>query len=123
MICLNSRRFVYVFKNRMHDSKTLKCSNSSQKVQILLKKLEEIRNRSSYREKFIQGTDKFVRPNKMFEFPSIRVIASQLHDAYNICSDIAAPVVNLCSYLTFSTRPYFFTWLPLASMPCCHACK
>ena len=123
MICLNSRRFVYVFKNRMHDSKTLKCSNSSQKVRILLKKLEEIRNRSSYREKFIQGTVKFVRRNEMFEFPSIRVFASQLYDAYNICSDIAAQVVNLCSYLTFSTRPYFFTWFSLASMPCCNACK
>ena len=29
MVCLNSRRFVYVFKNRMHDSKTFECSNPS----------------------------------------------------------------------------------------------
>ena len=74
MVCLNSRRFVYVFKNRMHDSKTFECSNSSQKVRILLKKLGEIRKSSSYREKFIQGTDKFVRPTEMFKFSSIRVI-------------------------------------------------
>ena len=57
----------------MHDSKTLECSNSSQKVRILLKKLWEIRKNSSYREKFIQETDKFVRPTDMFEFSIIRV--------------------------------------------------
>ena len=62
----------------MHDSKTFECSNWSQKVGILLKNLGEIRKSSSYGEKFIQGTDKFVRPNEMFEFPSIRVIESEL---------------------------------------------
>ena len=56
----------------MHDSKTLECSNSSQKVRILLKSSE--RKSSSYREKFIQVTDKFVRPTKMFEFSSVRVV-------------------------------------------------
>ena len=76
MVCLNSRRFVYVSKNRMYDSETFECSNSSQKVQILLKKLGEIRESSSYREKFIQGTDKFFRPNEMFELPSIPVTES-----------------------------------------------
>ena len=40
--------------------------------------LEEIRKSSSYREKFIQETNKFVRPTEMFEFSSIRVIESQL---------------------------------------------
>ena len=74
MVCLKSRRFVYVFKTRMNDSKTLECSNSCQKVRILLKKLGEIRKCLSYREKLIQGTDRFVRPTEMFEFPSIRVI-------------------------------------------------
>ena len=73
MVCLNSRCFVYVFKTRMHDLKTFECSNSSQKVWILLKKLREIMKSSSYREKFIQGTNKFVRPTKMFEFSSIQV--------------------------------------------------
>ena len=63
---------LYVFKNRMHDSKTFKCSNSSQKIRILLKKLGEVRKSSSYREKFIQETDKFVRPTEMFEFSNIR---------------------------------------------------
>ena len=58
----------------MHDLKTFKCSNSSQKVRILLKKLGEIRKSSSCRGKFIQGTEKFVRPTEMFEFSSIRVI-------------------------------------------------
>ena len=58
----------------MHDSKTFECSNSMEKVQILLKKLGEVRKSSSYREKFIQGTDKFVRPTEMFEFSNIRVI-------------------------------------------------
>ena len=57
----------------MHYLKTFECSNSSQKVRILLKKLGEIRKSSSYREKFIQGTDKFVRPTEMFDFSSIRV--------------------------------------------------
>ena len=74
MVCLTSRRFVYIFKIRTHDSKTLECLNSSQKVQILLKKLGEIRKSSSYREKFIQGSDKFNRPTEMFEFLSVRVI-------------------------------------------------
>ena len=74
MFCLNTRRFVYVFKNQMHDSKTFECSNSSQKVRTLLKKLGEIRKSSSYREKFIQGTDKFVRSTEMFELSSIQVI-------------------------------------------------
>ena len=78
MVCLNSRRLAYVLKNRMHDLKPLECLNSSQKVRILLKKLGEIRKCLSYRAKFIQGTDKFVRPNEIFEFPSIRVIESQL---------------------------------------------
>ena len=50
MVCLNSRRFVYVFKNRIHDSKTFEYSNSTQKVRILLKKLGEIRKSSSYRD-------------------------------------------------------------------------
>ena len=63
-----------LLKNGMHNSKTLESSNFSQKVQILLKKLREIRKSSSYTEKFIQGTNKFVRPKKMFEFQSIRVI-------------------------------------------------
>ena len=58
----------------MHDSKTFEYSNSSQKVRILLKELGEIRKSSSYREKFIQGSDKFVRSTKMFEYSSIRVI-------------------------------------------------
>ena len=58
----------------MHDSKTLECSNSSQKVRVLLKKLGEIRKSSSYREKLTQGSDKFVRPTEMFEFSSIPVI-------------------------------------------------
>ena len=58
----------------MHDSKTLECSNSSQKVRVLLKKLGEIRKSSSYREKFIQRIDKFVHPTEMFEFSSIRVV-------------------------------------------------
>ena len=40
--------------------------------------LEQIRKSSSYREKFIQETNKFVRPTEMFEFSSIRVIESQL---------------------------------------------
>ena len=31
-------------------------------------------NVGSYRKKFIQGTDKFVRPIEMFEFSSIRII-------------------------------------------------
>ena len=57
-----------------HDSKTFECSNSSQKVRILPEKLGEIRKSSSYRGKFIQGTDKFVRPKEMFEFSSIQVI-------------------------------------------------
>ena len=70
---LNSRRLVYVFKNRMGDSKTFECSNSCQKVGVLLKKLGEIRENSSYREKFIQGTDKFVRHTEMIEFSSTRV--------------------------------------------------
>ena len=74
MGCLNSRRFVYVFKNRMHELKTFQCSNSSQKVRILLTKLGEIKKSSSYREKFIQGNDKFGQPTEMFEFSSIRVI-------------------------------------------------
>ena len=60
----------------MHDLKTLECSNSSQKVRILLKMLGEIRKSSSYREKFIQGTDKFVRPTyrdvQVFEYPNYR---------------------------------------------------
>ena len=68
----------------MYDSKTLECSNSSQKVLILLKKLGEIRKSSSYREKFLQGTDKFVRPNKMFEFPSIWIIETQLYLCFNM---------------------------------------
>ena len=63
----------------MHDTKTLKRSNSSQKVRILLKKPGEIGKSSSYREKFIEGTDKYVQPNEMFEFLSIRVIESQLY--------------------------------------------
>ena len=79
---LNSRRLVYVFKNRMGDSKMFECSNSCQKVGVLLKKLGEIRESSSYREKFIQGTDKFVRPNEMFEFLNIRLIESQLYHTY-----------------------------------------
>ena len=79
MVSLNSRPFVYVFKNQMHDLKTFECSNSSQKVQILLKKLGEIRKSSIYREKFLQGTGKFVRPTEMLEFLSIRVIESQLY--------------------------------------------
>ena len=59
----------------MHDSKAFECSNSSQKVRILLKKLGDVRKSSSYREKFIQGTlDEFVRPTEMFEFSSIRII-------------------------------------------------
>ena len=58
----------------MHDLKTFECSNSSQKVWILLKKLGEIRKSSSYRKKLIQGTDKFVRLTEVFEFSSIRVI-------------------------------------------------
>ena len=74
MVCLKSRRFVYVFENRMNDSKTLECSNSCQKVRILLKKLGEIWKYLSYREKFIQGIDRFVRSTEMFEFPSIQVI-------------------------------------------------
>ena len=57
----------------------MNCLNSSQKFPILLKKLGEIRKSSSYREKFIQGSDKFVRPTKMFGFLSIRVIESQLY--------------------------------------------
>ena len=56
------------------DSKMFECSNSSQKVRILLEKLGEIRKSTSYREKFIQGTDKFVRPTEMFEFLSSQVI-------------------------------------------------
>ena len=40
--------------------------------------LEQIRKSSSYREKFIQETKKFVRPTEMFEFSSIRDIESQL---------------------------------------------
>ena len=44
----------------MHDSKTSECSNSSQKVWFLLKKLGEISKSLSYREKFIQGM-KFIR--------------------------------------------------------------
>ena len=132
------------FKNRMHDSKTLECLNSSQKVRILLKKFGEIRKSLSCRERNsskgptnlfdlskclsfrvlelqrffclkrvsrfkgptnlldlpkyfgflvfelqrfflpekgqqIQCTGKFVRPSEMFEFPSIRVIESQLY--------------------------------------------
>ena len=59
MVCLNSR-MLYVFKNGMHNSKTLESSNFSQKVQILSKKLREIRKSSSYTEKFIQGSNKFV---------------------------------------------------------------
>ena len=51
----------------------------SQKVRVLLKKLGEMRKSSSYRKKFTQGTDKIVRPNETFEFPSIRVIESQLY--------------------------------------------
>ena len=43
MVSLNSRRFVYFFKNQIHDLKTLECSNSRQKVRILLKKLGEIK--------------------------------------------------------------------------------
>ena len=74
MVCLNSRGSVYVFKNRMHDSETFECTNSSQKIRILLKKLGEIGKSSSYREKFVQGTDKFVHPTEMFEFSSIQVI-------------------------------------------------
>ena len=66
----------------MYDSKRFECSNSSQKVQILLKKLGEIRESSSYREKFIQGTDKFVQPNEMFELPSIPVTESQLYTIF-----------------------------------------
>ena len=73
IVCLNSRRPAYVFKNRMGDSKTFECSNSCQKVGVLLKKLGEIRESSSYREKFIQGTDKFVRHTEMIEFSSTRV--------------------------------------------------
>ena len=73
MVCLNSQHFVYAFKIQMDDLKTLECSNSSQKVLILLKKLGEIRKSLSYREKFIQGTNKFVWPTKMFEFSSIQV--------------------------------------------------
>ena len=53
MVSLNSRRFVDVFKNQMHDSKTLECWNFSQKVRILLNNLGEIRKSSSCREKFI----------------------------------------------------------------------
>ena len=84
MVCLNSRHFV--FKNRMHDSKKLECSNSSQKARILLKKLGEIRKSLSYREKFIQGTNKYVRSTEMFEFLSIAVIGSQLYFSFNfIC--------------------------------------
>ena len=41
MVCFDSQRFVYVFKNRMP---------SSQKVRTILKKLEDIRKSSSYRE-------------------------------------------------------------------------
>ena len=58
----------------MHDSETMECSNSSQKVRILLKRFREIRISSSYREKFIQGANKFVPPTEMFEFSSIRLI-------------------------------------------------
>ena len=58
----------------MHDSQTLECSNSSNKVRILLKKFGEIRKSSIYSEKFIQGANKFVRPTEMFEFSSIRVV-------------------------------------------------
>ena len=65
---------LYAFKNQMHDSKTFEWSNSMEKVRILLKKLGEVRKSSSYRGKFIQGTDKFVQPTEMFEFSSIRVI-------------------------------------------------
>ena len=60
----------------MHDSKTLECSNPTQIVRILLK--SEIRKSLTYREKFIQGTDKFVRLIEMFEFLSIRVIETFL---------------------------------------------
>ena len=73
MVCLNSQRLVYVFENRMGDLKTFECSNSCQKVGILLNKLGKIRKSSSYREKFIQGTDKFVRHTDMIEFSSTRV--------------------------------------------------
>ena len=74
MVCLNSQGFVYVLKNWMHVLKTFECSNSSQKFWILLKKLREIRKTLSYREKFIQGTDKCVWPTETFDFSSIRVI-------------------------------------------------
>ena len=57
----------------MGDLKTFECSNSCQKVGILLNKLGKIRKSSSYREKFIQGTDKFVRHTDMIEFSSTRV--------------------------------------------------
>ena len=110
MVSLNSRRFVYVFKNRLHDSKTFECSNSSQKVRILLKKLGGIRKSLSYREKFIQGTDKFVRPNKMFEFPSIRVIESQLQiqsNLYKTDSLGAKKIICLIQVSVFSRFPYF----------------
>ena len=60
----------------MHDSKTLECSNPTQIVRILLK--SEIRKSLTYREKFIKGTDKFVRLIEMFEFLSIRVIETFL---------------------------------------------
>ena len=60
----------------MHDTKTLERSNSSQKARILFKKPGEIGKSSSYREKFIQGTDKFVRPTyrdvQVFEYPNYR---------------------------------------------------
>ena len=57
----------------MDDLKTLECSNSSQKVQILLKKLGEIRKSLCYKENIIQETNKFFWPTKMFKFSSIQV--------------------------------------------------
>ena len=67
-----SRRTTFMFSKI--DCMIWKRLNSSQKVRILLKKLGEIKKRSSYREKFIQGTNKFVRPTEMFEFSCIQVI-------------------------------------------------
>ena len=77
MVCLNSRRFVYVFKNQMHDSKTLECSNSSQRV-VLLNSIEkdrrdqkkfELQRENHARDRQICSTYRDVR---VFEYLSYR---------------------------------------------------
>ena len=128
MARLNSRHFVYVFKNWMHDSKTLACLSSSQQVWILLKKLGEIWESSSYREKFIQGTDKFVRPTEMFEILSIHVIeilfclrrVSRFKGPTNLFHVKRCSSFRVFELSRVNCTGWFGSWMKMCSWKCNH---